>query len=55
LERLAVSSFKVTHVLWHQGETDAAIGMSEEEYRNHFLSFIASLRIAGITAPVYKG
>ena len=50
---LAASGFKVTHVLWHQGETDAAIGMSEEEYRMHFLSFVASLRAADIMAPVY--
>jgi carbohydrate esterase-like sialic acid-specific acetylesterase len=53
VQRLAASGFKVTHVLWHQGETDAAIGMSEEEYRMHFLSFVASLRVAGITTPVY--
>ena len=50
---LATSGFKVTHVLWHQGETDAAIGISEKEYRMHFLSFVASLRAADIMAPVY--
>jgi hypothetical protein len=53
MDRVAATRFEITHVLWHQGETDAAIGMREEDYRSHFLSFIGSLRGMGVMAPVY--
>lgn len=53
MDRVAATGFTITHVLWHQGETDAAIGMHEEDYRSHFRSFVESLRGAGVSAPVY--
>jgi hypothetical protein len=42
-----------THLLWHQGETDAKEGTDAEAYRRHFLSMIDSVRARGIAAPVY--
>ena len=53
VDRVAATGFKITHVLWHQGETDAAIGMGEQDYRSHFLSFTGSLRGVGVMAPIY--
>lgn len=42
-----------THLLWHQGETDAKHGSSAEAYRRHFLAMIDNLRAQGIEAPVF--
>lgn len=53
MHQAAATGFQITHVLWHQGETDAATGMREEDYRSHFLSFIGTLRGAGVMAPIY--
>src|SRR5271166_5228913 len=42
-----VSRYRVTHVLWHQGEADFVLGTSADAYRRDFLSFAASLRAQG--------
>lgn len=42
-----------THLLWHQGETDAKEGGSAEAYRRHFLGMIDSVRAHGVGAPVF--
>lgn len=44
---------KPTHVLWHQGETDATEQTSEEAYSAMFEVLLSSLRSYEITAPVY--
>lgn len=48
-----VSRYRVTHVLWHQGESDLMLGTDADSYRKYFLSFAASLRTQGIEAPIY--
>ena len=48
-----VSRYRVTHVLWHQGELDLMLGTDADFYRKYFLSFAASLRTQGIEAPIY--
>ena len=48
-----VSRYRVTHVLWHQGEADFVLGTSADAYRRDFLSFAASLRAQGVAAPIY--
>src|SRR5262245_8646941 len=53
LEGVTTAGLTVTHVLWHQGEADAAIGTGEKEYRLYFLAFIDSIRAFGVDAPVY--
>jgi hypothetical protein len=45
--------YRITHVLWHQGETDLAIGASEESYVAGFKSLAGDLRGLGIAAPIY--
>jgi hypothetical protein len=42
-----------THLLWHQGESDAKLGTTAAEYRRHFLRMLEGVRGAGIVAPVY--
>ena len=53
LDGVATAHLSVTHVIWHQGEADAALGTREEEYRSLFLAFVASLRSLHVEAPVY--
>jgi hypothetical protein len=43
-----------THILWQQGETDAAYGLAGHgSYEAAFRAFLGTLRSAGIDAPVY--
>lgn len=49
----AQAAYRITHVLWHQGENDFAEGTTAEAYREMFLSLVASLRAAGVDAPVF--
>jgi hypothetical protein len=45
--------YRVTHVLWHQGEADYIDGTEGSDYRRMFLSLVASLRARGVAAPVF--
>ena len=49
----AQRNYRITHVLWHQGETDFAVGTSEETYVSGFHSLARDLRSLGVTAPIY--
>ena len=49
----AQAQYKITHVLWHQGEADYDLGTSEEAYRRMFLALVSDLRARGIAAPVF--
>jgi hypothetical protein len=42
-----------THLLWHQGETDAKAHTGTEEYRRRFLSLVDAVRAQGIKAAIY--
>src|SRR5262245_50245956 len=53
LDEVIRARLTVTHVMWHQGESDAALGTGEAEYRSLFLAFVAFLRGLNIKAPVY--
>lgn len=48
----AKTHYKITHVLWHQGEWDVGL-LSKDQYSERFLSLAASIRRAGVTAPIY--
>lgn len=50
---LNLRGIAITHLLWQQGEKDAANGMLGKEYEDHFLSFLGRFRKEGISAPVY--
>jgi len=45
--------FRVTHVLWVQGEIDYVKGTNEKDYHDRFVSLVSSLRSHGVAAPVY--
>ena len=45
--------YRITQVLWHQGEWDLAGGMTTAEYVQKFTSLVESIRRMGINAPVY--
>jgi Carbohydrate esterase, sialic acid-specific acetylesterase len=45
--------YRVTHVLWHQGESDFALKTDSARYKKHFLSFVESLRANAVDAPVF--
>jgi len=42
-----------THLLWHQGESDAALGTSAEDYQRRFLAMLSAIRALGVDAPVF--
>lgn len=47
------SGLRLTHVLWHQGETDARMKTPGDTYRRMFLDLLESIRLRGVDAPVY--
>jgi len=49
----AQQHYRITHVLWHQGESDFVIGTSAKDYASRFLSVYATLRAHEVAAPVY--
>jgi len=49
----AESHYRITNVLWHQGETDFTTGTSEDAYVSGFQSLARDLRSLGVTTPIY--
>jgi Carbohydrate esterase, sialic acid-specific acetylesterase len=45
--------YRITHVLWHQGETDFAVHTNEETYVAGVRALGDDLRKWGVTAPIY--
>jgi len=43
----------ITHVLWHQGETDAMLHTSKHAYKQMFMDMVSSIRQQGVRAPIY--
>jgi hypothetical protein len=48
-----VTHYRVTHVLWHQGESDFALKTDPVRYKEQFLSFANTLRANAVDAPVF--
>lgn len=42
-----------THLLWHQGESDAVLGTSAEDYQRRFLDMLEAIRALGVDAPAF--
>jgi hypothetical protein len=51
ISEVTQSGLKVTHLLWHQGESD--IGTSKQEYKKMFMHMLYDIRSRGIEAPIY--
>ena len=45
--------YRITHVLWHQGEGDFSVHTSEDNYVSGFASLARDLRAWGVVAPIY--
>jgi hypothetical protein len=52
-KKLQASGYRVTNVLWVQGEADFVKGTATEAYEQRFLSMVATLRGLGVASPVY--
>jgi hypothetical protein len=46
-------TYKITHVLWHQGESDLVKQTTTEDYVTRFASLAHSLRKVDVFAPIY--
>jgi hypothetical protein len=53
VSQLQRRGYRVTHVLWVQGEIDYVKGTNEKDYHDRFVSLVSSLRSHGVPAPVY--
>lgn len=53
LQLLKQNGLTVTHLLWHQGESDAAIHTSIHDYQQSFKEMLKSIRKQKVTAPMY--
>jgi hypothetical protein len=45
--------YRVTHALWHQGESDFAAGTDPDAYRAMFFKIVERLRRHGVDAPIF--
>jgi Carbohydrate esterase, sialic acid-specific acetylesterase len=45
--------YRVTYVLWHQGESDFALKTDPARYKEQFLSFVETLRVNAVDATVF--
>ena len=53
IKALADSGLPITHLLWTQGASDTMRRTSKEAYQDMFRTMLASVRRAGVTAPIY--
>jgi len=51
ISEVTQNGLKVTHLLWHQGESD--IKTSKQEYKKMFMDMLYDIRSRGIKAPIY--
>jgi hypothetical protein len=48
-----VTRYRVTHVLWHQGESDFVLKTDPARYKDLFESFVDTLRASAVDATVF--
>jgi len=53
MKQLQDSNYRITSVLWVQGEADLVLGTTAEAYQQRFMSMVDTLRQHGVEAPVY--
>lgn len=49
----ARNRYRITHILWHQGEVDFILKTGEDDYRKMFASLVSGIRERGIDAPMF--
>jgi hypothetical protein len=47
------AGYTFTHLLWHQGESDAVLGTSKEDYQQRFMGMLNAIRGLGVDAPAF--
>ncbi len=52
-EELKSLGFPITHILWHQGESDTINETTTLEYKEQFLNMLSNMRKNGINAPIF--
>jgi lysophospholipase L1-like esterase len=45
--------YRITHILWHQGENDFGSSLTKEQYTQKFRSLVNSIRAERVDAPIY--
>jgi hypothetical protein len=50
---LDAQNIALTHLFWHQGETDGKLGTSKNEYKTMFTDMLNGIRQLNIDAPLY--
>jgi Carbohydrate esterase, sialic acid-specific acetylesterase len=54
LEQLREKPIRITHILWQQGEAEAAASKpNAEEWMRHFTATAGAIRALGVDAPIY--
>lgn len=53
INELKAKQLTITHLLWHQGEQDAHLKTSKDEYKKMFLDMLSNIRKQGVNAPIY--
>ena len=53
IDEAVEAGYTFTHLLWHQGESDAVLGTSTQEYEDRFRAMLASIRQHGVDAPAF--
>lgn len=46
-------NYKITDMIWHQGETDLKWGVSNNNYKYNFISLLKSIRNLEINSPIF--
>jgi len=52
-EEMNAMDIPITHILWHQGESDTINKTTKIEYKESFLDMLNNMRKHGIEAPIY--
>ena len=45
--------YRITHIFWHQGESDFSAKTPKDEYLRMFMSLADSIRQRGVAAPIF--
>jgi hypothetical protein len=53
IDALDKRGFKITHLFWHQGETDTSYHTGKDEYKKRFMVMLNGIRKSGVDAPIY--
>jgi len=53
IRQLKKKDMKITHILWHQGESDRSLGTKKDDYKKMFMLMLEDIRRNGVDAPIY--